>query len=349
MPDHDDVQDSLPLQPDDKLITDEFDKQIDDKSDDAHPPSPPNPADVSITPLLQDVAHKEHAEEPDTNEQDTAQEQLQEQEQDQEQDQVQDQVQDQTKDQPVQEQEVVENVTVNETANETTETLEIEKADELFTTVTTTKAPSAATVAAVANSQAIPIVSPAAVATASAANAIHLQAIQATAAAYHTFAPLAPNATPMMAHHLVPVQMGTARRAVRIAPLGAIPLPPCGTNTIIPDISNNTTIMGVAGETGVEGHAAPVGEVRKGKRRGAAVTGGALTTEERTKQKRMLRNRESAARSRDKRKTRNLELESSIAKHKAKREAIQKNIEDLERVVETMDLVLRKHNITIPT
>jgi hypothetical protein len=68
---------------------------------------------------------------------------------------------------------------------------------------------------------------------------------------------------------------------------------------------------------------------------------GHLTPEERTKQRRMLRNRESAARSRDKRKHRNLELESSIAKLKASSENMQYLHAELTKLIGTMKAVVK--------
>jgi Basic region leucine zipper len=67
-----------------------------------------------------------------------------------------------------------------------------------------------------------------------------------------------------------------------------------------------------------------------------------LTPEERTRQRRMLRNRESAARSRDKRKYRNFALESSIAKFKATSENLQHLHAELTKLLGTMKAVLKK-------
>lgn len=187
-------------------------------------------------------------------------------------------------------------------------------------------------------------------------SAIQLQAIQASG--YQTFAPLAPNASQLIGHPLVSISVPGSRRAVRIAPLGVLPLPPCGTSALLPEISTPTSaIMAAAQEAGVDAHIASgtgtIGEMPKGKRRGLSsapsIANEALTPEERTKQKRMLRNRESAARSRDKRKNKNLQLETSIAKHRARRADIDKHIQLLKGVVEMMDAVLRKHGITVPS
>jgi hypothetical protein len=69
---------------------------------------------------------------------------------------------------------------------------------------------------------------------------------------------------------------------------------------------------------------------------------GHLTSEERTKQRRMLRNRESAARSREKRKHRNMELESSIAKLKASSDNMQYLHAELTKLIGTMKAVVKK-------
>lgn len=92
------------------------------------------------------------------------------------------------------------------------------------------------------------------------------------------------------------------RRAVRIAPLG----------TPTPALQ--------------QAHIRIPGEFPKGKRRGviAAIGDGSganseeviLSAEERMKQKRMLRNRESAARSRDKRRAKNVQLQEDIARRR---------------------------------
>jgi len=99
-----------------------------------------------------------------------------------------------------------------------------------------------------------------------------------------------------------PVNPQQLRRAVRIAPL-AIP-----------------------GPTVPQAHIRIPGEFPKGKRRGIIVATGdgsganseevVLTAEERMKQKRMLRNRESAARSRDKRRAKNVQLQEDITRRR---------------------------------
>lgn len=184
---------------------------------------------------------------------------------------------------------------------------------------------------------------------------IPLQGLQT--APYPSFATLSPSAAHLMAHPLVSMSIPTARRAVRIAPMGVLPLPPHGTNHLVPEIPPPTTpIMTAPQDTTMDGQIAAgtstIGEMPKGKRRGlsvAVMASEALSPEERTKQKRMLRNRESAARSRDKRKNQNIQLETSIAKHRAKQDRLEKSIKDLTTVVQTMQDMLKKHDITIPT
>lgn len=69
----------------------------------------------------------------------------------------------------------------------------------------------------------------------------------------------------------------------------------------------------------------------------ASVDGDAhLTQEEKTRQRRMLRNRESAARSRDKRKQRNATLEASIAKLKGRAQTLDSLYEELAASVKAM-------------
>lgn len=73
----------------------------------------------------------------------------------------------------------------------------------------------------------------------------------------------------------------------------------------------------------------------------------AMTAEERTKQKRMLRNRESAARSRDKQKTRNLHLQSSIKAMEKRRDAVEDLVDQVGDVVAEMRRVLNEHGIKV--
>lgn len=195
--------------------------------------------------------------------------------------------------------------------------------------------------------------------------------------AYQPFTSLQ-TSTPLMGTSLVSMPIQGHRRAVPIRPMGVIPLPPHGAvaPNLIPDLQrqSNPELMAAAAAVAVAaglhndltptnvGISAPgtvtqtrnsstVGEMVKGKRRGLSsgviISNDALTPEERTKQKRMLRNRESAARSRDKKKLKNKELEISIEKHKAKRAVMEKCIADLSDLVTEMKTVLKKHNITI--
>ncbi len=111
------------------------------------------------------------------------------------------------------------------------------------------------------------------------------------------------------------------RRAVPIAPLG---LPPNA-------VARAVTLPG---------------EFPKGKRRGLAGTpngegDAALTPEERMKQKRMLRNRESAARSRDKRRNRNVAMQQDIEARRARILAIDALYAELEALVEAARDTLR--------
>lgn len=107
---------------------------------------------------------------------------------------------------------------------------------------------------------------------------------------------------------------GPPRRAVRIAPLGgAAAAPPPS-----------------------------MGDLAKGKRRGApsVATPPPSSTEERMKQRRMLRNRESAARSRDKRRSRNVSLESDIARRRARISHIEALLPELAALVEAARAIL---------
>lgn len=178
-------------------------------------------------------------------------------------------------------------------------------------------------------------------------------------------------AAALMGHPLVSVPMQAGRRAVRIAPMGVLPLPPQGGphgGALMADLSGGASgflgsmaaaaaaasaaVGADVGVTGSPGSAVNVvGEMRKGKRRGTGA-GTALpegiSAEERTKQKRMLRNRESAARSRDKRKSRNIRLENSIQKHTMMREKVEVCFEELSAVVTDMQQVLKKHKLNLP-
>lgn len=183
---------------------------------------------------------------------------------------------------------------------------------------------------------------------------------------YPPFTPLAPNGAPMMPHALVSVPLGLGRRAVRIAPMGVLPLPPQSgvTASLVPDLStSNASGLVVTANSGEGANmerqlntssgatGATIGDMPKGKRRGVQgatpINTEGMTPEERTKQKRMLRNRESAARSRDKRKTKNIQLESSIDKHKKKKAVLDQVISELQDVVDSMQQVLRNHKITL--
>lgn len=186
-------------------------------------------------------------------------------------------------------------------------------------------------------------------------------------APFGPFGPLAPNGAALMAHPLVSMPMSIGRRAVRIAPMGVLPLPPQG-GAVVPEMGGQGSGGGMSGGEsgggggggggdvqmggGGGGGAGVIGEMHKGKRRG--VSGGAqvstegMSQEERTKQKRMLRNRESAARSRDKRKTKNIQLEASISSYNEKRAAIEHVIGELQEAVDSMQQVLKKHNVALP-
>lgn len=183
---------------------------------------------------------------------------------------------------------------------------------------------------------------------------------------YPSFAPLAPNGTPMMAHSLVSLPASVGRRAVRIAPMGVLPLPPQSAvpAALVSDHSNSNgsnllTTSGRddggngEGQISTAGRAvtSTIGDMPKGKRRGVSssvpISTEGLTPEERTKQKRMLRNRESAARSRDKRKTKNIQLETSIDKHKKKKMILDGVICELQDIVDSMQQELKKHSIPL--
>lgn len=107
--------------------------------------------------------------------------------------------------------------------------------------------------------------------------------------------------------HMLKLPKGSSRRAVRIAPMGgAAAAPPPA-----------------------------VGDLAKGKRRGAP--GGApppaSSAEERMKQRRMLRNRESAARSRDKRRSKNMSLQADIARRRERIATIDSLVPELNELI----------------
>lgn len=179
---------------------------------------------------------------------------------------------------------------------------------------------------------------------------------------YPPFTPLAPNGAPMIPHSLMSVPMAVGRRAVPIAPMGVLPLPPQSSvaASLVPDLSTSNVSALVTAASSVEvanverhlntpsvGTGTTIGDMPKGKRRGlqgaAPISTEGMTPEERTKQKRMLRNRESAARSRDKRKTKNVQLEGSIEKYKKKKVVLDEMISELQEVVDSMQQVLRNH------
>lgn len=199
---------------------------------------------------------------------------------------------------------------------------------------------------------------------------VPMSSIMTPPAAYQPFGQITPNGTPLIPHSLVSMPMSVGRRAVRIAPMGVLPLPPQGgmSSALAADLQtqNAAVIMAAPSSAHVDGSSVeanlhspaagaatqPVPELTKGKRRGVSgspvQTVEGLTSEERTKQKRMLRNRESAARSRDKRKTKNIQLQSAIEKHKEKKKVVDETADDLKDVVAAMQLVLKKHKIALP-
>lgn len=180
------------------------------------------------------------------------------------------------------------------------------------------------------------------------------------------------------------VPTGGSRRAVRIAPMGVAGAAPA----VVPDVPRaaadvlqeeppetvavaaaaamaasesfqpvppqGDSVEASAGAEASEAAAAVLmnTELTKTKRRG---TGGVvpisedlMTPEERTKQKRMLRNRESAARSRDRRKTRDSALEKDIAKHTSRSVTLKAlHCELLESVI-AMRAVLEHHKVPLP-
>lgn len=148
----------------------------------------------------------------------------------------------------------------------------------------------------------------------------------------------------LLAHQLVSLNTQAQRKTVRIAPLGVLPLPPPGASTIVPDLHTNAI-------TTEDPHR--LGELSKSKRRGSnaspVVPEEALSPEERARQKRMLRNRESAARSRDKRRNRNIQLQSAIEKYKHKMKAMEEVILELNVFCQTMQRTLEKHNVSAHT
>ncbi|CDF36674.1 unnamed protein product [Chondrus crispus] len=187
--------------------------------------------------------------------------------------------------------------------------------------------------------------------------------LSVSAAQFTAFAPLAANGAPIMSPSMVSVPMTVGRRAVRIAPMGVLPLPPQSTvaTSMVPDLTNSTSAGLVPPASGSEGATieshlnastggagAIIGDMPKGKRRGtpggSSTNPEGMTPEERTKQKRMLRNRESAARSRDKRKTKNIQLETSIAKHTKKNLMLEKVLRELQDVIRCMQQELSNQN-----
>lgn len=185
------------------------------------------------------------------------------------------------------------------------------------------------------------------------------------AAQYTAFPPLAPNGTPIMSPSVVSVPLTVGRRAVRIAPMGVLPLPPQSSvaASIVPDITNSASpgmVPSASGSDGatIESHlntstgsaGATIGDMPKGKRRGAPGSSSnpeGMTPEERTKQKRMLRNRESAARSRDKRKSKNIQLEASIEEHKKRKIVLEKTLCELQDLVSSMQQELSTQKVQL--
>ncbi|KAI0561243.1 Basic-leucine zipper [Gracilaria domingensis] len=162
----------------------------------------------------------------------------------------------------------------------------------------------------------------------------------AIGAAYPFPALANPNLLP---HPFVSLPLQAPRRAVRIAPMGVLPLPPPGTAALVADFHAAAV---------VPDEPPRVQELSKAKRRGSTVNSviseQALTPEERTRQKRMLRNRESAARSRDKRRNRNIQLQASTQRYRDKKKAMDEAIQELKLLCDTMRQTLEKHNIPVP-
>ncbi|CAN8063540.1 unnamed protein product [Agarophyton chilense] len=147
----------------------------------------------------------------------------------------------------------------------------------------------------------------------------------------------------LLAHPFVSLPLQAPRRAVRIAPMGVLPLPPPGAAALVADFHAASV---------VPDEAPRLHEICKAKRRGSTVatvvSEQALSPEERTRQKRMLRNRESAARSRDKRRNRNIQLQRSIQRYRDKKKAMDEAIQELKLLCECMRHTLEKHNIAVP-
>lgn len=162
----------------------------------------------------------------------------------------------------------------------------------------------------------------------------------ALGAAYPFPALAAPHLLP---HPLVSLPLQVPRRAVRIAPMGVMPLPPPGTAAIVADFH-----AAVVAEENTR-----LNELSKSKRRtpttSAIASEQALSPEEMARQKRMLRNRESAARSRDKRRNRNMKLQSSIERYRAKKKEIDSVMQELNALCQTMRSTLEKYNLSVPT
>lgn len=195
-------------------------------------------------------------------------------------------------------------------------------------------------------------------------------------------APILAHASLLTMPMAVPVPVPVPRRAVRIAPMGIVPLPGITTAPRVgvasasitspsapsappappPPPQNTTSASSAAfidtstvGSVTLNAHVKPsvARQISAGKHRDAINTqvtppADSLTAEERTKQKRMLRNRESAARSRDKQKTRNLQLQASISKLQARRAAVDTIVGDLSDIIDRMHIVLAEHHVDIP-
>lgn len=125
--------------------------------------------------------------------------------------------------------------------------------------------------------------------------------------------------------------------------MGVMPLPPPGAAALVADFH-----AAVVAEENPR-----LNELSKSKRRtstaSAVVPEQTFSPEEMARQKRMLRNRESAARSRDKRRNRNMHLQSSIERYRDKKKEMDSAILELKALCQTMRSTLEKHNVSVPT
>lgn len=146
----------------------------------------------------------------------------------------------------------------------------------------------------------------------------------------------------------------SGRRAVRIAPMGTVPdLNHTNTNNINPINNLNFNNCNHSRQTVKSKRRCVIQELNKSsehiRQLGTEKALEDMSNEDKSKQKRMLRNRESAARSRDKQKSKNLKMESAIDKLVNQKLSIDKSIVEVSEVLEEMKALLKEYNVDVPS